>query len=179
MSVLSKRTVEEALGIPSIEQLQQAMAVINQPLEVIEEDEEYIVEDVAPTEQEIKHALATAQNMRQQLIEIPDVSEKESEIDAIAESASGYFEDIMDKAFNAEDRFAPELFNAANALLKTALDGKNAIINAKLKLLDLELKKQKLEIDIEKAKGTPQVKDVGGNTLTVANRNSLLRKSNK
>ena len=186
MSVLSKRTVEEAFGLPSIEQLQQAMAVINAETEgeeVIEVDSDYSIEDptmpYVPSEEEIRNALQTAQNMRTQLVQIPDVSEKEAEIDAIAESASGYFEDIMDKAFNAEDRFAPELFNAANSLLKTALDGKTAIINAKLKLLDLELKKQKLDAELRKIQ--PQqggtAKDVNG--VTITNRNQLLRRSNK
>lgn len=183
MSVLSKRSVEEALGIPSIEQLQQAMAVISADQEeVIEVCSDYSIEDpnmpYIPSEEEIKTALQTAQHMRQQLVQIPDVSEKETEIDAIAESAAGYFEDIMDKAFNAEDRFAPELFNAANSLLKTALDGKTAIINSKLKLLDLELKKQKLDAELRKLQ--PQgnaVKEVGGTTIT--NRNQLLRKSDK
>lgn len=179
MSVLSKKSIEDALGIPSIEQLQQAMATIsdnelNEEVDGYDEADDFpLMEE--PSADEIKHALATAKDMRRQLIEIPDVSEKEEQIDEIADSAAGYFEDIMDKAFNAEDRFASELFNAANALLKTALDGKNSIINAKLKLLELELKRQKLEHEISKVNNQPAVKEVQGQTYTVANRNSLLK----
>ena len=174
MSKLSKKSVEDALGIPSIDELQKAMAKINDPEEESDESEEsWNFDTPVATQEEIKTALAMASNMRTNLMQIPDILEKEEEIDDIAETAAKYFEDIMDKGFNAEDRYASELFNSANAVLKTALDGKNAIINAKLKLLDLELKKMKIEADMNRnqGKGAP-IKDVNGTTY--ANRNDLL-----
>lgn len=178
MSKKSKRGIEDALGIASAEELQTALSMIRHQDDPVEEE----CTEIAPVEEEmsqeeIQAALAETKNLKQQLRQIPDILEKENEIDNIANNAAKYFEDIMDKAFNTEDRFAPELFNAANSMLKTALDGKNSIVNAKLKLLDLELKKRKLENDF--ANAGPQSREVNGQSVTVTDRNSLLRKHNK
>lgn len=182
MSKKSKRSVEDAIGVASVDELQEALSMIRQDEMIdmetgevlqLEEDKEEM------SEEEIKTALAEAKHMKKQLNQIPDILEKETEIDDISNDAAKYFEDIMDKAFNTEDRFASELFNAANAMLKTALDGKNAIVNAKLKLLDLELKKQKMQNDFANSGGGPQERTIDGKSVTVADRNSLLRKHNK
>lgn len=162
----SKSGIENALGIASVEELQNAMKVIN--------SDSYETETNVSTD-EMKTALDAAKDLKRSLNIIPDVLEKEIEIDEIADAASKYFEDIMDKAFNTEDRFAPELFNAANALLKTALDGKNAIMNAKLKLLDLELKKLRAEPN----KQTEREINPSGDTVTLSDRNSLLKNRKK
>lgn len=180
MSKKSKRGIEDALGIASASELQDALGILRHD----ENDDEVMeivnqaAEDAKMSDEEIHTALEEAKHLKKQLRQIPDILEKEGEIDVIANDAAKYFEDIMDKAFNTEDRFAPELFNAANSMLKTALDGKNAIVNAKLKLLDLELKKQKIEQDFQ-AKGGPQAKEVNGQQVIVADRNSLLRKHTK
>lgn len=174
MSKKSKAGIEAALGIPSASDLQAALANMHQQ----EASDDALVPALQEgatemSQEEIKTALAEAKELKKQLRQIPDILDKEKEIDSISNDAAKYFEDIMDKAFNTEDRFAPELFNAGNALLKTALDGKNAIVNAKLKLLDLELKKQKMEQDYAQ-KGGPQMKQVNGQEIIVADRNALL-----
>lgn len=178
MSKKSKSGIEDALGIASASELQQALSMMRSDVEIDEDDDESTDNETEMSQEDIQTALAEAKNMKYQLQQIPDILDKEQEIDDIANDAAKYFEDIMDKAFNTEDRFAPELFNAANSLLKTALDGKNAIINAKLKLLDLELKKRKLEQDFAKS-GGPREQVINGQSITVTDRNSLLRKHNK
>lgn len=179
MSKKSKSGIEDALGIASASELNEALMMIrnSETIDDVEEENSQATE-LALTNEEIKDALAEAKHLKYQLRQIPDILEKEDEIDTIANDAAKYFEDIMDKAFNTEDRFAPELFNAANAMLKTALDGKNAIINAKLKLLDLELKKRKMEQDFE-SKGGPVSREINGQGVIVSDRNSLLRNHNK
>ncbi len=184
MSKKSKRTVEDAIGVANMDELQEALSMIRQDEELDLETGEITVVESENTEddmspEEIKAALAEAKGLKQQLNQIPDILDKENEIDNISNDAAKYFEDIMDKAFNTEDRFASELFNAANSLLKTALDGKSAIVNAKLKLLDLELKKRKMENDFANSGGGPQARTVNGQEVIVADRNSLLRKHNK
>lgn len=181
MSKKSKRGVEDALGIASASELQTALGMIRHEDDIEDSDESTdlaMLPDEEMSAEEIQTALAEAKNLKTQLRQIPDILEKETEIDEIANDAAKYFEDIMDKAFNTEDRFAPELFNAANSMLKTALDGKNSIVNAKLKLLDLELKKRKLENDFANS-GGPQSREVNGQNVVVTDRNSLLRKHNK
>src|SRR5574343_1140208 len=103
MARMSKKGIEDALDIPSIDELQQAMRLINTPdLEESEPEEE-------PSTEELQSALHNAKNMRKSLMVIPDILEKENDIDRLSETASKYFEDIMDKAFNSEDKYASEL----------------------------------------------------------------------
>ena len=161
MSKLSKKGVEEALGIPSIDELQKAMDIINSD----DADEK-------ATTDEIKDAISSVKDMKKTLQLIPDILEKENEIDQIAENAARYFEDVMDRGFNSESKFAGHIFDSANNLLKTALEAKATIINAKLRLLDLELKKQKIAPEL----GNQGMKTVDGSEIVLAERNSLLKK---
>lgn len=162
MSKLSKKGVEDALGIPSIDELQKAMEILNN-----DDNEEKATAD------EIKEAMSSVKEMKKSLQLIPDILEKENEIDQIAENAARYFEDVMDRGFNSEGKFAGHIFDAANNLLKTALEAKATIINAKLRLLDLELKKQKMQPEL----GNAGMKTVEGSEVLLAERNSLLKRN--
>lgn len=165
---MSKKSIEDTFDIPSIDDLQQAMKFITSPQS--EEFEDELMPAIST--EELQEALSNAKDMKRSLMVVPDILDKEDAIDNLSDTASKYFEDIMDKAFNSEDKYASELMTAANLLLKTAIDGKTALINAKLKLLDLELKKQRLDQSVK----APEIKQVNGTEVTLADRNSLLRK---
>ena len=48
---------------------------------------------------------------------------------------------------NVDSRYASEIFNVASQMLGHAITAKNAKINKKLKIIELQLKKAKLDID--------------------------------
>lgn len=52
-----------------------------------------------------------------------------------------------------DPRHAADMFSAASNMLKVAHDSKNSKIDKRLKLYELELKREKLEIEKQKAKG--------------------------
>lgn len=54
---------------------------------------------------------------------------------------------------NVDSRFASELFAVAGTMLGHALTAKTTKLNKKLKMIDLQLKKLKLDQDAAKAKG--------------------------
>jgi hypothetical protein len=102
----------------------------------------------------------------------------DAELDAIAAKAMESFENLMDLGFNVDSRFSSEIFNAASGMMGHALTAKNAKLTKKLKMVDLQLKKLKLDYDI--SKNAPDNTVVGseepGETATgyLISRNELL-----
>jgi hypothetical protein len=78
----------------------------------------------------------------------------------------------MDLGFNVDDRNAGKIFEVAAALLKTAVDAKVAKLDKKLKMIDLQLKKAKMDND--KGKEPDNVLDASDSGL-VGNRNDIVQ----
>ena len=96
----------------------------------------------------------------------------DAEFDALAQRATDAFDDLMDLGMNVEARYSGRVFEVAGTMLKNAIDAKAAKIDKKLKMIDLQLKKQKLEQDIGPDEGI----DVSGSGVIVTDRNSLIEK---
>ena len=69
-----------------------------------------------------------------------DISD--SEFDALAQRATDAYDDLMDLGMNVEARYSGRVFEVAASMLKNAIDAKSAKIDKKLKMIELQLKKQ-------------------------------------
>lgn len=94
----------------------------------------------------------------------------DQELDDIADKAMSSYEDLMDLGMNAELRYSGRIFEVAGGMLKTSLDAKVAKMDKKLKMLDAQLKKQKLD------QGTSEASDTINGDELVIDRNALLGK---
>jgi len=74
---------------------------------------------------------------------------------------------------NVEARYSSRLFEVAGSMLKNAIDAKSAKIDKKLKMIELQLKKQKLDQD---ANGADEGVTLQGDGVIITDRNSLLEK---
>jgi hypothetical protein len=101
-----------------------------------------------------------------------DISD--SELDALAQRATDAYDDLMDLGMNVEARYGSRIFEVASSMLKNAIDAKSAKIDKKLKMIELQLKKQKLDYDRGDASDEGSV--VEGKAFIVSDRNSLLQK---
>jgi hypothetical protein len=79
----------------------------------------------------------------------------------------------MDLGMNIEARYSGRLFEVAASMLGHAIQAKSAKLDKKLKMIDLQLKKQKLDQD---ALGVDNSVDLNGDGFIVTDRNSLLEK---
>jgi hypothetical protein len=77
---------------------------------------------------------------------VRDLSAADSEMDELADLAKGSYKDLMDLGMNVDSRFAAEIFSVAGAMLGHALTAKQAKLNKKLKMIDLQLKKANLDM---------------------------------
>jgi hypothetical protein len=97
----------------------------------------------------------------------------DSEFDALAQRATDAYDDLMDLGMNVEARYSGRIFEVAGGMLKNAIDAKAAKIDKKLKMIELQLKKAKLDQD---ANGGDESISIPGDGFIVTDRNSLLEK---
>ena len=97
----------------------------------------------------------------------------DAELNDIADKAMASYEDLMDLGMNVESRYASRVFEVAGGMLKTSLDAKVAKLDKKLKMVELQLKKQAID---QKANSNPDGDVVNGDGYVVTDRNSLLEK---
>lgn len=100
-----------------------------------------------------------------------DISD--SELDALAQRATDAYDDLMDLGMNVEPRYSSRVFEVASTMLKNAIDAKSAKIDKKLKMIELQLKKAKLDQD---SKGNSDDDPISGEGYLITDRNSLLEK---
>lgn len=98
----------------------------------------------------------------------------DSEFDALAQRATDAYDDLMDLGMNVEARYSGRIFEVAQAALKNAIDAKAAKIDKKLKMIELQLKKQKLDQD-SLENGDNGI-NLNGDGVIIADRNSLIEK---
>jgi hypothetical protein len=101
---------------------------------------------------------------------VRDLSSSDSEMDELADLAKGSYKDLMDLGMNVDSRFAAEIFSVAGAMLGHALTAKQAKLNKKLKMIDLQLKKANLDAKLLDSDKQPAQQGQGH----VLDRNELL-----
>ena len=95
----------------------------------------------------------------------------DGELDEVATKSMDAYEDLMDLGMNVESRYSGRIFEVAGQMLKTNLDAKNAKLEKKLKMVELQLKKEKLDKEVN-----PNGEIVQGEGYIVADRNIILEK---
>jgi hypothetical protein len=96
----------------------------------------------------------------------------DAELNEVADKAMQAYDDLMDLGMNVESRYSGRVFEVAGTMLKTNLDAKVAKMDKKLKMIELQLKKQKADADtFSSPAGMSE-----GDGYVVTDRNSLLEK---
>lgn len=128
-----------------------------------------------PSHAELVETLKEIEEIDDKMKSIVDLTSSDKEMDDLAEQAMGTFKDLMDLGMNVDARAAAPIFEAATKLMGHALTAKTAKIDKKLKLLDIELKKRRLDHQISQDTGNgDEPSDVEG-TGRVLDRNELLK----
>jgi len=97
----------------------------------------------------------------------------DSEFDALAQRATDAYDDLMDLGMNVEARYSGRIFEVAGGMLKNAIDAKAAKIDKKLKMIELQLKKAKLDQDASQEDNSVNIQ---GDGFIVSDRNSLIER---
>lgn len=98
-----------------------------------------------------------------------DGLEEDSEIDQYANESFQAYKDLMDLGMNIEPRLAGRIMEVASSMMGNAINAKNLKVDKKLKMIELQLKKMKLD------QGKPEEEAVTGTGTVVADRNELIK----
>ena len=138
--------------------------------------------DLPPTSQEVDAAIPAIPETKLTLAELDstidkidaalpavrDLDASDKEMDDLADLAKSSYNDLMDLGMQVDSRFASEIFGVASNMLGHAITAKTAKLNKKLKMVELQMKKVKLDRD---AQGDEPTATAQGQVLS---RNDLL-----
>lgn len=105
---------------------------------------------------------------------VRDLETGDSELDELAQLAQSKAEDLIDLGMNVEPRFSGVILQTAGMLLGHAITAKTAKLDKKLKMVQLQLAKAKLDHQIKKDAGTAEEQAIEGHGI-VLDRNELLK----
>ena len=158
------KKLEELLNLPD------SKDIVN---DAIVEEKKTKAESVALEQHETMRDIAEFDKITAALPSVKGLGEKaDAELNDIAARALQSYDDLMDLGMNVESRYASRVFEVAGSMLKTSLDAKVAKLDKKLKMIDLQLKKEKMDKDSNPFNGDV----VQGEGYVVTDRNSLLEK---
>ena len=94
------------------------------------------------------------------------------ELDKLAVEAEESYKNLMDLGMNVDSRYSGRIFEVASNFLRNAIDAKGSKIDKKLKMVELQLKKLKLDKDGNKDGGPVEESD----GFVISDRNELMKK---
>jgi hypothetical protein len=104
---------------------------------------------VPATQIQLKEIDATIDKIDQALPAVRGLDASDQEMDELANKAQETFDNLMDLGFNVDSRYASEIFAVAGTMLGHALTAKTAKLNKKLKMVELQMKKVKLDREMQ------------------------------
>jgi hypothetical protein len=139
---------------------------------------------IVKAEEKKKEIVATAEPLLRDIAEFDKISAalpqvkglgdvSDSELDGLARKAEDAYDDLMDLGMNVDSRYSGRVFEVAASMLGHAITAKTAKLDKKLKMIELQLKKAKLDQD---AAGGEGGLTIPGDGYIVTDRNSLLEK---
>ena len=154
------KKLEELLDLPEVKETMEQVETPKAPEEVKKETVN-LERSIAEFDK-----ISAALPMVKGLGELAD-----KELDDLAEKAKQSYEDLMDLGMNVESRYAGRVFETASNMLKNAIDAKSQKLDKKLKMVELQLKKQSLD-----QKAGENVDTVDAEGYVVMDRNAILEK---
>ncbi len=95
-------------------------------------------------------ALTTAEKVDHALPTVIGLEKHDQEMDHISTRALRTFEDLITLGNNVPDMHAGKVYEVAGQMLKTALEANNSKADKKMRMIELQLKKIRIEqIDVE------------------------------
>jgi hypothetical protein len=151
--------------------------------------------DLPPTEQEVDAAIPDLPTNRETLAAIDLAIDKidhalpavrgleatDTEMDELSDLAKASYKDLMDLGMQVDSRFASEIFGVASNMLGHAITAKTAKLDKKLKMIDLQMKKMRLDqqqevLDAKKNESGDDEETMQTGQGIVLSRNDLLER---
>jgi hypothetical protein len=124
--------------------------------------------EVANIQQSYKDITEMAKGLPR-IRELEDLGERD--LERLAKKAEAAYDDLMDLGMNVEVRYASRIFEVASSMLGHSISANTAKIDKKLKAVDMQLKKLKME-----NRATDDSDMIDGTAYVTLDRNELMSK---
>jgi hypothetical protein len=143
----------------------------NLPPLPIEESKEVKLDknDIMAEAKLIYSSLTTAEKIDNALTSVTGLDSTDTEMDDISSRALKTYGDLVSLGINASDMYAGKIFEVSGQMLKIALEAKIAKTDKKLRMIELQLKKARLEQTVPDADRDPN------KNMPEFDRNEILR----
>ena len=158
------KKLEEEFNLPPLKE------ALEETQKETEEIEATASEALTVEREEIFTALKAADKIDQALPTVRGLETNDVDMDSYSNQAEQAFRDLMDLGMNVEARHAGDIFAAAQRMLKNAIEAKTSKTEKKLKMIELQLKKMKLDQSQKTDEGT-----IEGEGYVIADRNDILK----
>ena len=119
----------------------------------------------------LSDALSELEKITAALPLVRGLEASDREMDDLADKATKSFDDLMDLGMNIDSRWASDVFSVASNMRGHAITAKNAKLQKKLKMIELQLKKARLD---QTSKAEDETAQTG--TGVLLDRNELLQR---
>ena len=138
------KKLEEILNLPDVKQ---AFKQVDQKEKIKENKEKVVGKNLDPKTQEaLKKTYAEFDKVAAALPQVKGLGElSDLELDKLALEAEDSYKNLMDLGMNVDSRYSGRIFEVASTMLRNAIDAKSNKIDKKLKMVELQLKKLKID----------------------------------
>jgi hypothetical protein len=142
------RQLEEELGLPPYE-----------------EDNTADIEEHEEQSATMLESLSTAEKLDNALAAVTGVDKHDKEMEEISGHALASYKDLVELGKNSPLGQSGRIYEVAGQMLKHALDARNSKADRKIKLLELQMKKLKIEQDSGEGEGARKGEELDRNEL--------------
>ena len=148
-----------------------------EPEKIEEEQEEQVptIEESKELQEILNQEMENTEKIDSALPVVKDLNEHDREMDDIHSKALKSFEEIFQLGMNVEVHAGAKLMETANQLLKTAKEAKDSKVDRKLRMINLQLQKAKLDHQKDRDSGKNDEELTTEGSLNI-DRNELLKK---
>lgn len=147
----------------------------------VEEDEKVeetpTIEESRDLTEILSTEISTTEKIDASLPMVQGLNEHDKDMDDIHQKAINTFEELISLGMNVEVHAGAKLMETANQMLKTAMEAKDSKVDRKLKMLNLQLQKAKLDLAQDKEDKKSKIDDeIESEGSVVLDRNELLKR---
>ena len=165
------KKLEDILNLPNVKE---AFKQVDDKESKREGKDRTVGKNVDPqTAAALKASYAEFDKIEKALPQVKGLGElSDLELDKLAVEAEESYKNLMDLGMNVDSRYSGRIFEVASTMLRNAIDAKSSKIDKKLKMVELQLKKMKLDKD----GGGETSEAVESEGFVISDRNELMKK---
>ena len=168
---MTKR-LEDILNLPNVKEAFKEVDKKEQARQNKDQTAKVMTNVDPQTRKNLEKSYAEFDNVAAALPQVKGLGElSDLELDKLAVEAEESYKNLMDLGMNVDSRYSGRIFEVAGNFLRNAIDAKGSKIDKKLKMVELQLKKMKL--DQGNKDGGPIEESDG---FVISDRNELMKK---